>query len=227
MWSEYLRMIDAQLGAREQVVLAFAQMQRDLGAARRPSPSSRRRIAAAVGLPAHALRRRLAGAARLDRDLVGDDERRIEADAELADQVRVLLLVAGQLREELARARLGDRAEVRDHFVAVHADAVVADGERPRRGVVVDADRELGIVLEQRLIVERLEAQLVAGVGRVRDQLAQEDLAVRIQRVDHQVQELLDLGLEAQRLAAGGCRCGVGHGSSSHPATSIEWVRRF
>ena len=133
----------------------------------------------------------VAGAARLDRHLVGDDERRIEADAELADQVRVLLLVAGQLREEFARAGLGDRAEVRDHFVAVHADAVVADGERPRHGVVVDADRELGIVLEQRRIVERLEAQLVAGVGGVRDQLAQEDLAVRIQRVDHQVEELL------------------------------------
>ena len=53
----------------------------------------------------------------------------IEADAELADQLRVLLLVAGQALEELGGAGLGDGAEVRDRLLAGHADAVVADGE--------------------------------------------------------------------------------------------------
>jgi hypothetical protein len=43
---------------------------------------------------------------------------------------------------------------------------------------------------------DRLEAQLVAGVGRVGDQLAQEDLLVRVQRVGDQVQNLGDLGFE-------------------------------
>ena len=67
------------------------------------------------------------GAARQHLDPVGDDEGRIEADAELADQLRILLLVAGQALEELGGARLGDGAQVRDRFVAAHADAVVAD----------------------------------------------------------------------------------------------------
>ena len=62
---------------------------------------------------------------------------------------------------------------------------------------------QLEVVLEQRLVVQRLEAQLVAGVRRVGDQLAQEDLAVRVQRMDHELQELPDLGLEAQGLAVG------------------------
>ena len=85
----------------------------------------------------------LAGAAGEHRHLVGDDERRIEADAELADQMRVLLLVAGELAEELARAGLGDRAEVRDDLVAAHADAVVGDGDRARLAVEIDADRRV------------------------------------------------------------------------------------
>ena len=51
---------------------------------------------------------------------------------------------------------------------------------------------------------QRLEAQLVAGVGGVRDQLAQEDLLVAVQGVDHQVQQLLDFGLEAQCFLGGG-----------------------
>ena len=68
----------------------------------------------------------------------------------------------------------------------------------------------LGVVLEQRRVGQRLEAQLVAGVGGVRDQLAQEDLLVAVQGVDHQVQQLLDLGLEAEGFLGGG---GVGHES--------------
>ena len=46
----------------------------------------------------------------------------------------------------------------------------------------------------------RLEAQLVAGVGGVGDQLAQEDLPVAVQRVDHELQQLADFGLETVRL---------------------------
>jgi hypothetical protein len=60
-------------------------------------------------------------------------------------------------------------------------------------------------------VVQGLEAQLVAGVGRVGNQLPEEDLAVGIQRVDHQLQQLLDLGLEAEGFF--GCGDGgVGHG---------------
>ena len=62
---------------------------------------------------------------------------------------------------------------------------------------------ELEVVLEQRLVVQRLEPQLVAGVRRVGDQFAQEDLAIRVQRMDHELQELPDFGLEAQGLAVG------------------------
>ena len=126
----------------------------------------------------------------------------------------VLLLVASQLREELARAGLGDGAEIGDHFVAGHAHPVVGNGQRPCCGVVVDVDREFGIVFEQRAIVQCLEAQLVAGVGGVRDEFPQKDFAIRIQRVNHELQELLDLGLEAKRLAARVCGFGDGHGAT-------------
>ena len=49
---------------------------------------------------------------------------------------------------------------------------------------------------EERGVGEGLEAQLLAGVRGVRDQLAQEDLLVRVQRVNHEPQYLLGLGLE-------------------------------
>src|SRR5215467_4670161 len=48
--------------------------------------------------------------------------------------------------------------------------------DRARRGVEGDADLRIGVILEQRGVGQRFEAQLVYGVGRVRHQLAQEDL---------------------------------------------------
>ena len=87
-------------------------------------------------------------------------------------------------------------AERLDQFVAAHADAVVADGHGARVGVVADVDMQVGITRQQLGMLDGLEAQLVAGVGGVGDQLAQEDFLVRVQRVGHQVQDLGDFGLE-------------------------------
>jgi hypothetical protein len=60
-----------------------------------------------------------------------------------------------------------------------------------------------GLGLEQAGVVQGLEAQLVAGVGGVGNQLAQEDLAVAVEGVDHQLKQLLHFGLEAEGLLAG------------------------
>ena len=160
-----------------------------------------------------------------DGDPVGDDEARVEADAELADQLRVLLLVAGEAREELARAAARDRAEVLDRLGARHADAVVRHGDGARGLVERDVDRELGVAVEELGMRDRLEAQLVAGVGRVAHELAQEDLLVRVERVDHQLQQLLDLGLEAQRLAGPGRGLGGAHRSVLHRGGSAPTSR--
>ena len=54
-----------------------------------------------------------------------------------------------------------------------------------------------------------LEAELVDRVGRVRDQLAQEDVLVGVERMDHEVEQLLDLGLELVTLG------GLAHGGGS------------
>ena len=84
------------------------------------------------------------GAAGLDDDLVGDHERRIEADAELADEVGRLLagVFGGEPVEERAGAGAGDGAERVDEFGARHADAVVAEGDRVSFGIERDLDAE-------------------------------------------------------------------------------------
>ena len=167
--------------------------------------------ALAVGRPAEGVR--LAGAARLDHDLVGDHEGGIEADAELADQRLRLLagVLGGQLVEEGLGAGAGDGAEARGQVLAGHADAVVGDGQRLGFRVERDGDGEGAAALDQLGPGDRLVAQLLAGVGGVGDELADKDLAVGIDRMDHQMQQARNVGLEALRCRGFGRR-GLGVG---------------
>ena len=118
-------------------------------------------VRAAVGLDrlfrrvgARAVRRpadRLVGGgrsgARAHRHAVGDDEGRVEADAELADQLARLRFVGRELREEVLRAGVGDRAEALVGFFECHADAVVGNRERARVLVGAHADAKHRIVM--------------------------------------------------------------------------------
>jgi hypothetical protein len=81
-----------------------------------------------------------------------------------------------------------------------------ADDEPARLGVRRDRDRQLRLLPEQRGLGDRLVAQLLAGVGGIRDQLAQEYVPVGIDRVHHHVQEAGDVGFEAAMLGCD-CRC--------------------
>ena len=192
------------------------QMQDDAGAAAwRRNPfvprlgvDGRHRIGAlAVGRPLPRLR--AAGAARDHVDAVGDRERRVEADAELADQRRAFRALRRlDAIEKRLGAGAGDGAERLDHLLARHADAVVLDGELALLGVDRKRDARRGVLAEQRGIGDRLVAQPLAGVGGVGDQLAQEHGAVGIDRMHHQVQKLGDVRLERAVFGAGLFGCG-------------------
>ena len=200
MWSEYFEMMDFSFQPERNSSSPSRRCSVTLAAALRPGDRLDFELAGALGTPAHAVFGGDAGAARLHRDAVGHDEAAVEADAELADQLRILLLVAFQRCHEFARAALGDGAQVGHRLLGRHADAVVGDGDRLRLGIEVDAHLEVRRVFVEFGLVQRLEAQLVTGVRRVRDQLAEKDLLVRIERMGDEVQDLLDLGLEREGL---------------------------
>ena len=104
--------------AVEQLVLAVAQVQRHLRAARRLRDRLQRVGPLAAALPADRAVRGDSGAPRRQGHAVRHDERRVEADAELADELRVVRLLAGQLLNELTGARVRDRPDVVDGFLA-------------------------------------------------------------------------------------------------------------
>ena len=134
-------------------------------------------------------------------DAIGHHEGGVEAHAKLADETQALLGVLDPLQEGL-RARARDRTEIVDQLLAIHPDARIGDRERLGRGVGLEANGELLIAGQQLRLGDRLVADLVQGVGRVRNQLPQEDIGLGVDRMDHQVQEFGDLRLKLMRLSA-------------------------
>ena len=127
--------------------------------------------------------------------LFGHHERRVETDAELADQLRQVLLVALFLKhlQEGLGAALGDGADVFDDLLLGHADAVVGDGQ----GFVRLVDREADLPLFREFGPgQAFKTHLVDRVGGVGHQFAQENIAVGVQRMNHQIQQLADFRLE-------------------------------
>ena len=106
-----------------------------------------------------------------------------------------LALALAHGAEELAGARARDGADVADDLIARHPDAVVVDRQRAGAGVGHEPDLELGRGREVGT-AQRLEAQLVERVRGIGDELAKEDVLVRVEGVDHEVQQLPDFGLE-------------------------------
>ena len=180
-------------------------MQCDISAAAGFVDRLHRKIALAARLPTHRPIGRKPGTARNDRHFIGDDEGRIKADAELPDQMRVLGLIASQRGKEFARTGLGDGTKLIDRIFARQPDTVVRNGERARFLVESDTNFQLGVVAVQRRIVQGLETQFVARVGGVRNQLTQKNFLVAVQRMNHQLKQLLDLGLKAE------CFLGITH----------------
>ena len=127
----------AQAPAVGKLVFTGFQVQDDAGTALGFFNGRDFEIAFALGRPVHAFARGEAGTAAEHFNLVGNDERGVETYAELTDQVRIFLLITGQVFHEIGGAGLGDGAQMRDRIFAAHTDTVVFEGDG--FGVFVEA----------------------------------------------------------------------------------------
>ena len=113
----------------EEIVLAFAQVQRDLGTAIGFVNVGNGIFAFASGFPEDAVFGAVARRAGTDGNFIGNNKRRIEAHAELANQLAVFRLVRAHGLKERFGAGLGDGAEMVDDLIAIHTNAVIGDGQ--------------------------------------------------------------------------------------------------
>jgi hypothetical protein len=91
--------------------------------------------------------------------------------------------------------------DVLDQLFPRHSHAGVGDREATLGLVTLDLDLERNVFAD--LFRQLHEAHLVERVDGVGDELAKKDFLLCVQRMDQDVQQLLNLGLEGQFLAGG------------------------
>ena len=185
-----------ELPGVEVILGVVFEVQRNAGATFGALNFTDLKLARAFAGPAHTLRCGQASTAAFHRDAVSDDKAGVKTHAKLANQLRVIFLIARQLVHEVARAAFGDGAEVVNGFLLRQTNAVI--GNRQRFGGLVKTDTHLqfGIGFVQAGVVKLLKAQLVASIRCVGDQFAQKNFGVGVQRVRDQLQELGHFGLK-------------------------------
>ena len=130
-----------------------------------------------------------------DGNALCDHEGGIKADAELTDDLG-LLLVHRVFFFKAERAAVRDRAEVLHKLFPRHAAAVVGDRQCTVRFIRVDLDTEVACIHSCRAIGQRAVIELVDRIAGVADQLAQEDFFMGIDGIDHEVKKPLGFGLK-------------------------------
>ena len=135
----------------------------------------------------------------VDFDLVGDQVGRVETNTELSDHTDVSRASLHGFHEALGSGS-GDGTEVVDEIGLGHTNTRVDDGQALVVLVGDDVDEQLGLGIELGLVGEGLVTDLVKSVRGVGDKLTKEDLLVRVESVDDQGHQLVDLSLEGECL---------------------------
>ena len=128
--------------------------------------------------------------------VAGNHKGRVEAHAKLADDVDIGALLLGVLGLKLLGAGMGDGAQIALQLLGGHANAVIRDGNGAGIFIKGDANGQVALVDLDARVLQALKVELVDGVARVRDKLAQEDFFIGVDGVDHEVEQFFALGLK-------------------------------
>ena len=131
-----------------------------------------------------------------DLHVAGDHKGRVEAHAKLADDVDIGALLLGVLGLKLLGAGMGDGAQVALELLGGHADTVIRDGNGAGVFIKGDTDGQVALVELDARILQALKVELVDGIARIGDKLAQEDFLIGVNGVDHEVEQFFALGLK-------------------------------
>ena len=138
----------------------------------------------------------LAISAADDPHVAGNHKGGVETHAKLTDDVDIGALLLGVLGLKLLGAGMGDGAQVALELLGGHADTVIRNSDAAGVLIKGDTDGQVALVEFDTRILKALKVELVDGIARVGDKLAQEDFLIGVDGVDHEVEQFFALGLK-------------------------------
>src|ERR1044071_2153667 len=93
-----------------------------------------------------------------------------------------------------------------DELLVAHADPRIADGQSACRYIRLQPDFILVAIIHKFQVGQCFKAQPVQSVRSIRDQLAQKNLSLGVERMDHQVKKLRGFCLKLKGFTSRDCR---------------------
>ena len=100
-----------------------------------------------------------------DDDPVGDEERGVETDTELSDDVYLLFIFVIRIIFEIKRSTLCNYAEILFKLILCHTTSVVRDYELSRILICADSNLKITLILVYSVICKRFEIELINRVA--------------------------------------------------------------
>ena len=89
-----------------------------------------------------------------------------------------------------------DGTQIALELLGGHTDTVIRNSDRAGILIKGDTNGQVALIELDARILQALKVELVDGVARVRDKLAQEDFLIGVDGVDHEVEQFFALGLK-------------------------------
>ena len=131
-----------------------------------------------------------------DLHVAGDHKGGVETHAKLTDDVDIGALLLGVLGLKLLGAGMGDGAQVALELLGGHTDTVIRNRDGTGIFIKGNTDGQVALVELDTRILQALKVELIDGIARVGDKLAQEDFLIGVDGVDHEVEQFFALGLK-------------------------------
>ena len=136
-----------------------------------------------------------------DRNGVGDHKSRIKTNTKLANHIlisdfAICFLGFFQLFQEGLGTGFGNRTEILNQVVTVHAQTIIGNSQSMGVCIRCDMDFKTRIAFEQIAVRQRFIVQFIDRIRGIGNQFPQENFMIRINGMDHQVQQLFRFRLE-------------------------------
>lgn len=119
-----------------------------------------------------------------DLDSRGDQERGVESDTELSDQVDISGL---EVFKEISSTGLGYSTQIGDEFVFGHTDAVIDNFQDLLIGIKLHFNFELSFTAQNFWFLDGQKPDFIEGVWGVTDEFPEEDLFLCVEGVDDDI----------------------------------------
>mmetsp|Transcript_26461 Transcript_26461/g.56851 ORF Transcript_26461/g.56851 Transcript_26461/m.56851 type:complete len:224 (+) Transcript_26461:1975-2646(+) len=148
------------------------------------------------------------------RHSISDQECRVKSHTKHTNHVDIVRLTRRQCFHKIGSSRTSNGTKIRNQIILAHTNTSIANGKRLGLRIILNLHLQLRRITQHLWLGHTQKADLIKSIGRIGNQLTEENVLVGVEGVDDNVEHFVDFGFVFKGGGAGrGC---VGGGFGDH-----------